>query len=325
MKSSATFTLLAAAAAAVGVSACSPARTMALWTASAKVPAPAAGGSKAANQKFWQTFHGARYEEIPQALDALTAVYLENPSDAETAAHIGFLHTWRISESGRQENLSPTITDDVVLAHKYFAEAVQLAPDDVRYQGFLAGTELMEGNLHKDEKLTRRGYFDLMDAKDAWPEFNLFTAGYVMSRIPYTESRYTDAVDYQWETLDRCAGEKVDRKTGSFAKYMPLETKEGRKRVCWNSWIAPHNFEGFFLNMGDMIVKQGDVATAKNVYAQARLSKTYATWPHRETLEKRIEQAEENVARFRKPSRTEKERPMMGESTFTCMGCHQQE
>jgi hypothetical protein len=316
--------LLCVAAAALGsATACSPYRTMGIWTASSKSPSPSADVAKTANQKFWENFHAGRYEAIPETLDLLTAAYLENPNDAETAAHIGFLHTWRISESARQEKAPPTITDDVILAHKYFAEAVQLAPKDTRYQGFLAGTELIEGTIHKDEKLTRRGYFDLMDAKDAWPEFNLFTAGYVMSGLPVTESRYDDAVAYQWETLDRCAGEDVDRKSGSFAKYMALETKEGTKRVCWNSWIAPHNFEGFFLNMGDMIVKQGDVATARNIYAQARLSKTYATWPYREVLEKRIEETDANVVRFRKPPRTEKERPMMGASAFSCMGCHQ--
>ncbi|MBS2017544.1 MAG: hypothetical protein JST00_31975 [Deltaproteobacteria bacterium] len=310
-------------ATALAAPACSPSRTMAMWTASAKSPAPPVEAAKGANQQFWEVLHGGRYEAIPETLDRLTAVYLDNPNDAETAAHIGFLHIWRIAESARQPNLAPSITDHVVLAHKYFGEAVQLAPSDVRFQGFLASLELMEGNIHKDEKLTRRGYFDLMDAKDAWPEFNLFTAGYVMSGLPHTESRYADAVEYQWETLDRCANEKVDRKTGAFGKYMALETKEGPKRACWNSWIAPHNFEGFFLNMGDMIVKQGDVATARQVYAQAKHSKTYASWPYREVLEKRIEEAETNVPRFRKPPRTEKERPMMGDSAFTCMACHQ--
>ena len=39
---------------------------------------------------------------------------------------------------------------------------------------------------------------------------------------------------------------------------MTLETKEGARRACWNSRIAPHNLEGFFLNMGDMLVKSGD-------------------------------------------------------------------
>jgi hypothetical protein len=36
-----------------------------------------------------------------------------------------------------------------------------------------------DGGIHKDEKLTRKGYFMLRDSNQAWPEFNLFTAGYV--------------------------------------------------------------------------------------------------------------------------------------------------
>jgi hypothetical protein len=58
-----------------------------------------------------------------------------------------------------------------VLARKYFSEAVLLAPDDERFKGFLAGMELGEAAVDGDEKLKRRGYFDLMKAKDAWPEF----------------------------------------------------------------------------------------------------------------------------------------------------------
>jgi hypothetical protein len=43
-------------------------------------------------------------------------------------------------------------------------------------------------------------------------------------------------------------GERVNRVNPDYARYMRLQTKEGAKRVYWNSWIAPHNFEGFFLN-----------------------------------------------------------------------------
>src|SRR5579859_4784021 len=196
----------------LAVAACSPARTMAMWTAPSKAPSAQKPDAKTANAKFWDTFHGGHYDAIPEALDGLTAAYLENPGDAETAAHIGWLHTWRATERARNEKVGPTITDDVVLAHKYFGEAVALNPDEPRYFGFLASMELAEGNIHKDEKLTRRGYFDLMDSIGAWPEFNLFTAGYVLSRLPYTDDKYKDGLDYQWETLDKCVGEKVDRR-----------------------------------------------------------------------------------------------------------------
>jgi len=76
-----------------------------------------------------------------------------------------------------------------------------------------------------------------------------------MSSRPYDSERFKEGLDDQWRNLDVCVGETVDRQHPDYARYMRLETREGPKRVCWNSWIAPHNFEGFFLNFGDMLVK----------------------------------------------------------------------
>jgi hypothetical protein len=312
-----------AAVASIGALGCS---SIAISAAPDKTAAPSTSeNAKAANAKFWETLHGGRYEDIPQVADALTAAYLANPRDPETALHLGLLHLWRINERARLDIPPPTITDEVIVARKYFSEAMRLSPADARIKGFLASTEVAEGKIHGDEKLARRGYFDLMDAKDAWPEFNLFVAGVVLSRLPATDSKFADGVEYQWQTLDLCAEEKVDRKTASYAKYMSKETLVGPKRVCWNSWMAPHNFEGFCLNMGDMIVARGDPTTAKVVYANAKLSKTYGAWPYRRVLEERIAQADENVAIFRaKPAKGEKVRILMGSSSFACMGCHQE-
>src|SRR5688572_15828182 len=117
-----------------------------------------------ADKLFWQTFHNGEYGKIPRALEVLTAAYLETPTDAVTAAHIAWLHNWRISERARIDSVPVTITDDTMLARRYFQEAVKLDPSDARYLGFLAGHTIAEGNLHKDEKLTREGYFMLLDA-----------------------------------------------------------------------------------------------------------------------------------------------------------------
>lgn len=119
--------------------------------------------------------------------------------------------------------------------------------------------------MHSDEKLTRQGYFMLKDAIEAWPEFNLFTAGYVMSRLPADSPQLREGLEWEWQNLDICIGEKLDRANPDYTRYMSMETREGPKRACWNSWIAPHNLEGFFLNMGDMLVKAGDWQTAQKI------------------------------------------------------------
>jgi hypothetical protein len=279
-----------------------------------------------ADSQFWSTLHAGRYEDIGRTLDTLTAAYLADPSDAVTAAHVGWLHIWRLSESSRLEKAPASITDDAVLAHKYFREANRLDPTEARYLGFLAGSMLADGALHRDEQLTRRGYFTLRDSVNAWPEFNLFTAGYVMSRQPPASDRFKQALEWQWQTLDLCVGENVDRRKFDYARYMALATTAGPKRVCWNSWIAPHNFEGFFLNMGDMLVKSGDWQTAQQIYAAARLSETYSQWKYREVLERRIADAQANVEFFNRtdPSLDRRSQRIMISTPFSCMGCHQE-
>jgi hypothetical protein len=278
----------------------------------------------AADELFWSTLHGADYEHIAPALEAETAAYLGAPNDAVATAHVGWLHIWRLSERQRQAAVPATITDDATLSQKYFQDAVELNPGDARYLGFLASATLAEGSIHNDEAETRRGYYLMLDAIKAYPEFNLFTAGYTMSGQPADSDRFKQALAWQWQNLDVCVGEKVDRASAAYAKYMPQATDKGIKRVCWNTWIAPHNFEGFFLNMGDMLVKSGDWQTGIKLYENAKLSSTYAQWAFRDELEQRIRDAQQNVAAFNAKSDAANYKPLMGSSSFSCVACHQQ-
>jgi cytochrome c553 len=278
-----------------------------------------------ADALFWQTLHSGDYGGITKALDATTAAYLKDPSDAVTAAHVGWLHIWKLAESARVEVQSPTITDHAVLARRYFQEAVALDPSDARYLGFLASAQLAEGSIHKDEKLTREGYYTLLASIDAWPEFNLFTGAYTMSSQPAHSPRFRQGLDWLWKNLDECIGAKIDRNNPDLSAYMGLATARGRKRVCWNSWIAPHNFEGFFLSMGDMLVKSGDWQTARKVYANARLSPDYASWKFASVLQARIAAAEANVGASAGTVVVNAEASVANRasSTFACLRCHE--
>jgi hypothetical protein len=276
-----------------------------------------------ADEIFWATFHGGDYENIQDALELLTAAYLKSPNDAKTAAHIAWLHNWRVAERARLMPVPATITDDTIVARRYFEEAVQLDPTDPRTQGFLAGHLLAEGSVNHDERLTRKGYFMMLEAIAAWPEFNLFTGGYVLSRLPATSKQFLEGLEWQWRTLDKCIHGKLDRGNPDYARYMHLETTKGAERVCWNSWIAPHNLEGFFLNMGDMLVKSGDWRTAQKIYANAKLSRTYADWKYQAVLDDRIQQAQANVQALNSKDDVAGAR-MMIDSEFACMACHRE-
>lgn len=279
----------------------------------------------AADALFWETLHSGNYDDIAQATEAVTAAYLQDPNDAVSAAHVGWLHVWQLAERARLAKPLPTITDHAVLARRYFQEAVALDPSDARYLGFLGSAQLAEATVHQDEKLRRQGYYTLRSAIDAWPEFNLFTAGYVMSGQAADSPHFRQALEWQWKNLDECAGTKVDRQNPGYTAYLAQATTQGRKRVCWNSWIAPHNFEGFFLNMGDMLVKAGDWQTAQKIYANAKLSPAYGSWKFAPVLEARIHNSQANVIAFSQPNAAPGKPGdmVMSQSAFSCVGCHQ--
>jgi hypothetical protein len=127
--------------------------------------------------------------------------------------------------------------------------------------------------------------------------------------------------------MDLCNRRVVERTNPRAELAVAAESTEAdarRRRACWNTPTAPHNTEGFFLNMGDMLVKAGDWRMAQRIYAHAKAMRSYQEWPYRSVLESRIEHAERNVAVFRRiDSTTAPGVDIMLRSSFACMACHQ--
>lgn len=279
--------------------------------------------SQQAKDLFWETLHGGQYDGLPEVRRLLTAAYLENPSHPEIGLLLAHAHLWTIAERARLAEVPPGITDHAILAEQYFTKAHRLHPQDQRIPGWLGGVKLALGQIHRDERLTREGYFMLHDSIRAFPEFNGFSAGYVLGSRPREDDTFREGLDDLWDNLDRCAGERIDRTNPDYRKYLAQETQTGPKRVCWNSWIAPHNFEGFFLAMGDMLVKDGQPALARQVYATAMLSQSYASWPCRSLLEARMAQAESRAHQFQAADPTHHPEILFN-SAHSCTACHAQ-
>jgi hypothetical protein len=296
---------------------------VALMTTPSKQPKASANKTAAqAKKMFWDSLHGGRYQDISKTNYLLTAAYLKNPEDPQLAAYLGFIHLWSITERNRVNDQSPLITNEIVLSKKYFNDALELDPKNPIYHGFYGDTQLIEGQIYHDKQEEVRGYFSLKDAIRQWPQFNYFTAGYPMSSLPNNSKHFKEGLAWQWKTLDVCTGTKINRKNPDYHPFMNKETRTGKQRACWNSKIAPHNFEGFFMNMGDMLVKSGDIETGKIIYQNAKLSKSYHLWPYKELLEKRILNARANAVHFNK-SISNPNKSIMFNSGYGCVVCHQ--
>jgi hypothetical protein len=281
---------------------------------------------KTLTEDFWAALHGGRYDAIGGLLERHKQAYLTHPFDASIAAHTGFLHMWRIAESARSPELVAGITDDMSLARVYFGSAVKLDPDWALVRGFWASTVLAEGAIHQDQRQLREGYFALEDAVAMWPELNLFTKAFMLAQAKHDSPEYQQAVDAFWKNVEVCADGAPDRKHPDFSKFARPDPNDPKKAICFNTWKAPFNFEGSMLVFGDLLVKQGEVEAAKQVYASARLSPRFEQWPYRQTLEARLANADANVAPFRlEPREQPAEKKFITGAAFTCTVCHQKE
>ncbi len=270
-----------------------------------------------ANRYFWDNFHAGNYDSIPNILNRLTATYLKDQTDYQTAAHIGFTHVWALTERSRIQNPMATVTDHAHLAKKYFEDACNLNPNEDRYYGFRASMHLTNGVIDNNSKETVRGYFMLKKAVRKYPEFNLFTMAYTLGNSSDPKNRQK-SIDMLWKNIDACVGEKVNRDNFDYQKYMSLKTQEGRKRTCWNSWIAPHNLEGFLLIMGEMMLKNNDPKRALMIFKNIRHIEEYGEWAYKNVNENYIEVVEKSLDET-KPLIKSNLKPFDG-----CMVCHQE-
>ena len=81
-------------------------------------------------------------------------------------------------------------------------------------------------------------------------------------------------------------GGSIDRTNPDVGPYLNLQTSVGRKKACWSAGdLAPHSFEGYMLNLGNGLVKAGQIEIARIVYANAQYARNYPDWPYRQVLE----------------------------------------
>lgn len=283
--------------------------------------------SKSANKYFWDNYHLGNYDSIPKIIEKLSIALQANPKDIVSTTHLGFVHIWALSERQRLSTANPAITEHIFLSHKYFQESNLMNPHDLRVLGFLADLKLAEGSSLGNKKQVTQGYFLGLKSIKEWPQFNKFTLGYFFSALDARNKNFQKGLQWQYSTIDDCACEKNTKKNLVGAVQKIKNNKDPKiSRACWNSWIAPHNWEGFCLNWGDMLTKNGETEEAVKIYALAKESDTYSDWMYKDVLENRILDVNRNKIDFNKKVdeiNLHSQNVIMFNSKFSCMSCHQ--
>jgi hypothetical protein len=284
--------------------------------------------SKSSNKYFWDNFHQGNYDSIPIIVAKLETALIANPNDLITTTHLGFVQSWAFAERQRLNQPQTNTIEHIIIARKFFEESNLMNPHDMRVLGFFADLTLAEGTILNNKKEQVKGFFIGKKAINEWPQFNKFTLGYFFSNLDTTDKHFKKGLAWQYETIDDCACETNTKRTDYKSAVQKIKKSKDPQifRACWNSWITPHNWEGFCLNWGDMLVKNGEVEEALRIYKLARESDTYNEWPYKDVLEKRIVDRQQNVKLFNTPvdeTNLKNQKVIMLNSAMACMACHQ--
>jgi tetratricopeptide (TPR) repeat protein len=251
--------------------------------------------SVAAIKNFWAIYHGNEYDRIPEAQAELEAAIELDPDNPTLYALLGATHFWHVGEASRDPHPdSSVLAGDMPTAASLFQKALDLdyySPHLIGYvnddhlPGYLGITTVHTGQQDQDPNLIAKGDSILDFAAYQFPEFNNFNRWAAHLTDPRDSETYKKALDSLWEGIDSCIGGRIDRSNPDLKPYLHLYTSVGRKKACWwGNEIAPYSFEGYLLNLGNGLVKTGQIDAAKVIYNDARYAANYSTWPYRGVL-----------------------------------------
>ena len=308
--------------------------------ASGKQPTPAQadqsnGVSRAAIERFWTIYHGNDYEAIPEVQKELETAIQSDPNNPTLYALLGATHFWHVGEASRDPNAQADrkiFAQDMPTAAALFQKALALdyyAQHPIGYinddhlPGYLGITTVHTGQEFQNPNLIAKGEEILDFAVYQFPEFNTFNRWAAHLDDSRDSETYKEALDSLWQSIDACIGTKIDRTNPDMKPYLGLVTSVGRKKACW--WkgdIAPYAFEGLILNLGNGLVKAGQVDAARVMYANAKYADNYDTWPYRSVLET-IAASDLNArAALYAPGSDPKKAPPLNVPNRSCVYCH---
>jgi len=267
-------------------------------------PTAAAAEGEAA---FWDTV----WDVAPRAevaLRLLQRAVRERPHDGRSQFLLGMLHLYRSTTACADfdfARLCDAAKAEGAAAQAPLDRAADLLAHDTRIAGFAAAATYANGYVHGDADLQALGQRRIDAAVAANPLFNAFDLFAVVAPITPGGSPY-----YQQTILPL-----VDFVFSDPGCILTLP------EICTNAGMAPHNFEGTLVLLGDIYAKGGRLASAQLWYGLARASGAASRWRYQAIADDRVANAAARVALYADADSLN-DPPLLGGGGASCRYCH---
>jgi len=257
---------------------------------------------------FWDTLWADR-PRADEALALLTRAVRRDAGDGRSQFLLGMLRLYRAAGDPASFDFThPTEAGmaEIRAAQEPFARAVELLPLDTRVPGFRAAATYADGFVHGDVTESALGLAQLDEAIAANALFDAFDLFAVVAPITpggsaYYQSRVLGLVDFVLKDNLTCPA------------VVP--------HTCGNDGMAPHNFEGTLLELGDLYAKGGRLADAQQWYGVAQAFGRSFHYRYQAIADDRVAHAAERVALYQDAD-PGNDPPVLGGGGAACVYCH---
>ena len=267
-------------------------------------PSKAAAAGEGA---FWDTVWGDA-PRADEALRLLRRATRQDPRDGRSQFLLGMLHLYRSTTACAEfdfADMCPAGAAEGAASQEPLDRASELLAEDTRIAGFRAAATFANGYVRGDDALLALGQERIDTAVEANPLFNSFDLFAVVAPVTPGASTY-----YQETILPL-----VDY---VFSNPGCIQTLP---EICSNAGMAPHNFEGTLILLGDIYAKGGRLADAQTWYGFAQGFGRGSGYRFQAIADERVATAVERVARYTNADQAD-DPPLLGGGGGSCMYCH---
>jgi hypothetical protein len=181
-----------------------------------------------------------------------------------------------------------------------------------------SGQPFLQGLMQSNDDLVQQALTMQEQVIRDYPVLGNFSSATILSRAPRTSQYFSLGLERYFRFIELCTGTTIDRAHPDVRGMLHGTSVD---LLCQNNTNVPHLVQGSLFLFADLLVKNGQIDAAPDVYRAIRESEGFDTWRFRDQVDVRLNSDLAARATEYEQSTDVFHQPALGASP--CLACHQ--